>query len=159
MLNTATLAWEAWDANVSRTGAAMHMVAAKMLLVGGTEGSEHSSEAMQFNIGNFMIEFDGVDDEIMIPHLPTIIPNAYTIEAWIRPAKAEAMSVIVRTNETYPQAAWSHQLRINDRGAWGALALARPIRGVKQTSRALPLCKSYSHVLVIPHPRARDPVS
>mmetsp|Transcript_14496 Transcript_14496/g.47315 ORF Transcript_14496/g.47315 Transcript_14496/m.47315 type:complete len:627 (-) Transcript_14496:332-2212(-) len=116
MLNTATLAWEAWDANVSRTGAAMHMVAAKMLLVGGTEGSEHSSEAMQFNIGNFMIEFDGVDDEIMIPHLPTIIPNAYTIEAWIRPAKAEAMSVIVRTNETYPQAAWSHQLRINDRG-------------------------------------------
>lgn len=117
MLNTATLAWEAWDANVSRRGAAMHLVAAKMLLAGGLEGTDRFSEVVQFNIGNFMIEFDGVDDEIMIPHLPTIIPNAYTIEAWVRPAKAEAMSVIVRTNEQYPMAAWSHQLRINDRGA------------------------------------------
>eukprot|EP00967_Tisochrysis_lutea_P074877 scaffold100728_cov35-Tisochrysis_lutea.AAC.1 len=64
-----------------------------------------------------MIEFDGVDDEIMIPHLPTIIPNAYTIEAWVRPATVKAMNIIVRTNETYPQSAWSHQLRINAEGA------------------------------------------
>ena len=117
MLNTETYTWEAWDGNASRNGAAMHVVAAKLFLSGGVEGAERFADVIQFNFGNFMIEFDGVDDEIMIPHLPTIIPNAYTIEAWVRPATVKAMNIIVRTNETYPQSAWSHQLRINAEGA------------------------------------------
>ena len=52
----------------------------------------------------------------MIPHLPTIIPNMYTVEAWVRPAKVGPMNIICRTDYTFPQQAWSHQLRINAQG-------------------------------------------
>ena len=63
-----------------------------------------------------MMLFDGVDDEVMIPHLPTIITTQYTIEAWVRPAKVGPMNIVTRSDESYPTAAWSHQLRINKEG-------------------------------------------
>ena len=67
-------------------------------------------------MGGYMMMFDGVDDEIMIPHLPTIITTQYTIEAWVRPAKVGPMNIVTRSDETYPMTAWSHQLRINAEG-------------------------------------------
>merc|ERR1712196_612971 len=62
------------------------------------------------------MSFDGVDDEIMIPHLPTIITDKYTIEAWVRPAKVGPMNIVCRSDESYPNSAWSRQLRINSEG-------------------------------------------
>jgi len=85
-------------------------------MAGGEESKEKHKELFQFNMGGYMMMFDGVDDEIMIPHLPTIIQTQYTIEAWVRPAKVGAMNIIARSDDTYPMAAWSHQLRINKEG-------------------------------------------
>ena len=50
--------------------------------------------------------------------MPTILPTVYTMEAWVRPAKIGAMSIIARSDESYPTAAWSHQLRINAAGCF-----------------------------------------
>ncbi len=63
-----------------------------------------------------MLNFDGVDDQIMILHAPQTIPTHYTVEAWVKPLKAAPMNIIARSNESYPTSAWSHQLRINAQG-------------------------------------------
>ena len=51
-----------------------------------------------------------------MPHLPTILPTTYTMEAWVRPAKVQPMNILARSDESYPMSAWSHQLRINAEG-------------------------------------------
>eukprot|EP00965_Chrysotila_dentata_P216263 6189273-Pleurochrysis_carterae.AAC.2 len=38
------------------------------------------------------------------------------MEAWIKPAKLAPMNIFCRSDEAYPMAAWSHQLRINAAG-------------------------------------------
>ena len=86
----------------------------KLLNIGGAEGKDVFKDVHQFNTGGYMLNFDGVDDEIMIPHLPTIITDKYTIEAWVRPTKLGPMNIVCRSDDSYPMAAWSHQLRIND---------------------------------------------
>jgi len=50
--------------------------------------------------------------------MPTILPTVYTMEAWVRPAKIGAMSIIARSDESYPTSAWSHQLRMNAAGCF-----------------------------------------
>ena len=52
----------------------------------------------------------------MVPHLPTILPTTYTMEAWVRCSKVQPMSIIARSDESYPLSVWSHQLRINTAG-------------------------------------------
>jgi len=120
MLNLDTLYWDSWDGNISRKAAAIGLIEGKMLLCGGEDNKEKFNDTYQFNMGGYMMLFDGVDDEIMIPHLPTIITTQYTIEAWVRPAgkdgKVSAMNIIARSDDTYPMSAWSHQLRINREG-------------------------------------------
>ena len=116
MLNLDTLYWDSWDGNVARSGAAMGLLEGKLLTAGGAEGKDQHKDMHQFNMGGFMMTFDGVDDEIMIPHLPTIITTQYTIEAWVRPSKVGPMNIVTRSDESYPMAAWSHQLRINHEG-------------------------------------------
>jgi len=61
------------------------------------------------------IEFDGVSHFV---HLPSANPSAYTITLWVRPARTDAASVIVRTSGSGPTTHWSHQLRINPEGAF-----------------------------------------
>jgi len=61
------------------------------------------------------IEFDGVSHFV---HLPSANPSAYTIALWVRPARTDAASVIVRTSSSGPTTHWSHQLRINPQGAF-----------------------------------------
>ena len=97
------LYWENFDGNLMRQGAACFLVEGKFFVVGGEDSGEKYHETSQFNMGGFMMQFDGVDDEIMIPHLPTIIQTQYTIEAWVRPARAEPMNIVVRSDENYPQ--------------------------------------------------------
>ena len=116
MLNMDTLYWDSWDGNVARTGPCMGVLEGKLLTIGGAEGKDRHKDVHQFNMGGYMMSFDGVDDEIMIPHLPTIITDKYTIEAWVRPAKAGPMNIVTRSDESYPMTAWSHQLRINAEG-------------------------------------------
>ena len=116
MLNLDTLYWDSWDGNVARTGGAMGLLEGKLLSIGGAEGKEQHKDVHQFNMGGYMMNFDGVDDEIMIPHLPTIITTQYTIEAWVKPAKVGPMNIVTRSDESYPMTAWSHQLRINAEG-------------------------------------------
>lgn len=60
------------------------LVEGKLYLFGGQDGQTRSNDVLQFNMGGFQMEFDGEDDEIMVPHLPTIIPTQYTVEAWAR---------------------------------------------------------------------------
>jgi len=116
MLNLDTLYWDAWDGNITRLGAAMGLLEGKLLSIGGAEAKDKFKDVHQFNMGGYMMTFDGVDDEIMIPHLPTILPTQYTIEAWVRPSKVAPMNIVTRSDESYPMAAWSHQLRINKEG-------------------------------------------
>jgi len=116
MLDLESMYWDSWDGNLVRQGAATALVEGKLFVVGGEDAGDKYHEAYQFNMGGFMMQFDGVDDEIMIPHLPTIIQTQYTIEAWVRPARAGPMNIVVRSDENYPQVAWSHQLRINASG-------------------------------------------
>jgi len=108
--------WDSWDGNLVKQGAGTALVEGKLFVVGGEDMGDRSHETYQFNMGGFMMQFDGVDDEIMIPHMPTIIPTSYTIEAWVRPARAAPMNIVVRSDENYPMVAWSHQLRINASG-------------------------------------------
>lgn len=117
MLNLDSLYWDSWDGNVARKAPALGLLEGKLLTVGGEESKEQYKDVHQFNMGGYMMKFDGVDDEIMIPFLPTIIQATYTMEAWVRPSRAlGAMSILARSDETYPMAAWSHQLRINKEG-------------------------------------------
>jgi len=116
MLNLDTLYWDSWDGNVGRRAPSVGLIEGKLVMAGGEESKEKHKELFQFNMGGYMMMFDGVDDEIMIPHLPTIIQTQYTVEAWVRPAKVGAMNIIARSDDSYPMAAWSHQLRINKEG-------------------------------------------
>ncbi|MFC1633336.1 LamG domain-containing protein [Planctomycetota bacterium] len=61
------------------------------------------------------IEFDGVSQFV---HLSSANPSAYTITLWVRPARTDAASVIVRTSGSGSTTHWSHQLRINPEGAF-----------------------------------------
>ncbi|MFC1795245.1 LamG domain-containing protein [Planctomycetota bacterium] len=61
------------------------------------------------------IDFDGVSHFV---HLPSENPSAYTITLWVRPARTDAASVIVRTSGSGQTTHWSHQLRINPQGAF-----------------------------------------
>jgi len=88
----------------------------ELLAIGGEEAKEKYKDVHQFNMGGYMMTFDGIDDEIMIPHLPTIITSQYTMEAWVRPAKVAPMNIICRSDENLPMSTWSHQLRINHEG-------------------------------------------
>jgi hypothetical protein len=61
------------------------------------------------------IDFDGVSQFV---HIPSANPSAYTITLWVRPARTDAASVIVRTSSSGPTTHWSHQLRINPQGTF-----------------------------------------
>jgi hypothetical protein len=61
------------------------------------------------------IEFDGVGQ---FAHLPSENPSAYTITLWVKPARTDAASVIVRTSSSGQTTHWSHQLRINPDGVF-----------------------------------------
>lgn len=70
MLNLDTLYWDSWDGNVARTGSAMGLLEGKLFTVGGGSSKENFKDVHQFNMGGYMMSFDGVDDEIMIPCAP-----------------------------------------------------------------------------------------
>jgi hypothetical protein len=61
------------------------------------------------------IEFDGMSQ---FAHLPSENPSAYTITLWVKPARTDAASVIVRTSGSGQTTHWSHQLRINPDGVF-----------------------------------------
>ena len=109
MLNLDTNYWDSWDGNIARTAPAMGVVEGKLSLCGDEESGARANDVVQFNMGGFVMQFDGVDDEIMVPHLPTIIPT-YGDEAWVKPSKVGPMNIIARSDESYPMATWSHQL-------------------------------------------------
>jgi len=84
--------------------------------VGGADGtfSGGSPTYVKGRIGQG-IEFDGVSQFV---HLPSANPSAYTIALWVRPARTDAASVIVRTSSSGQTTHWSHQLRINPQGVF-----------------------------------------
>jgi N-acetylneuraminic acid mutarotase len=120
ILSSTTLAWDSWDASASRAGAMLHVVDGRALAIGGVENGLVCDDVLEFNLGGFELLFDGERDEVMVPHPPTLLPAAYTIEAWICPARVggerSAMNILCRSNDSYPTAVWSHQLRLNERG-------------------------------------------
>lgn len=117
MLNLDTYDWDAWDGNLNRNAMAMHLVEGKLFVLGGMEDSEPCSHLHQLNMGGFMIDMDGVDDTLMIMHMPTILPTVYTMECWCRPTGPGPMNIMCRSDEGYADAVWSHQLRINSDGS------------------------------------------
>ena len=84
--------------------------------VGGADGtfSGGSPTYVTGRIGQG-IEFDGVSQFV---NLPSENPSAYTITLWVRPARTDAASVIVRTSSSGQTTHWSHQLRINPDGVF-----------------------------------------
>jgi hypothetical protein len=84
--------------------------------VGGADGtfSVGSPTYVKGRIGQG-IEFDGVSHFV---HLPSANPSVYTITLWVRPARTDAASVIVRTSSSGQTTHWSHQLRINPDGVF-----------------------------------------
>ena len=69
---------------------------------------EPATGSLHFNASSYVV----LPDE---DHLD-IAGGSYTIEAWVKPAKAGAMNIIARSDENYPMSTWSHQLRINSQG-------------------------------------------
>ena len=61
------------------------------------------------------IDFDGVSEYV---HITLPNPSAYTITSWVRPARTDAASIIVRTSASGQTTHWSHQLRINPQGTF-----------------------------------------
>ena len=59
MLNLDSLVWETWDGNTTRVGAAMGLLEGKLYLVGGEDSGACSADVMQFNMGGFVMQFDG----------------------------------------------------------------------------------------------------
>ncbi|MDT8301802.1 MAG: LamG domain-containing protein, partial [Sedimentisphaerales bacterium] len=84
--------------------------------IGGLQGtfSDGSPTYVKGRIGQG-IEFDGVSQFV---NLPSENPSAYTITLWVRPARTDAASVIVRTSSSGQTTHWSHQLRINPEGVF-----------------------------------------
>jgi len=84
--------------------------------IGGSQGtfSDGSPTYVKGRIGQG-IEFDGVSQFV---NLPSENPSAYTITLWVRPARTDAASVIVRTSSSGQTTHWSHQLRINPEGVF-----------------------------------------
>jgi hypothetical protein len=60
--------------------------------------------------------FDGTDDYVELPLAPS--PTTYTITAWVKPARTDAASIILRTSSSGPTTHWSHQLRIGSSGVF-----------------------------------------
>lgn len=117
LLNVSSLRWDSWDSSAARAGGMLQLVDGRALVIGGLEHGLASEDVLQYSLGGFQLELDGERDEAMIPHPPLLLPTAYTVEAWICPAKVgSAMNIVCRSSEAYPKAVWSHQLRINDRG-------------------------------------------
>ncbi|MBW7992789.1 MAG: LamG domain-containing protein, partial [Planctomycetes bacterium] len=84
--------------------------------IGGEHGTFSAGSPMYVTgrIGQG-IEFDGASHFV---HLPSANPSAYTITLWVRPARTDAASVIVRTSSSGQTTHWSHQLRINPDGVF-----------------------------------------
>src|SRR5210317_879087 len=55
------------------------------------------------------VAFDGIDDtvDVMVGNI-----DAYTISAWVKPARPGAASIVARTSASGTTIHWSHQLRI-----------------------------------------------
>jgi len=83
---------------------------------GGAQGTFSNGSPTYVNgrIGQG-IEFDGVSHFV---NLPSENPSAYTITLWVKPARTDAASVIVRTSSSGQTTEWSHQLRINPDGVF-----------------------------------------
>ncbi len=65
---------------------------------------------------NQALAFDGIDDYLELPSLPS--PTTYTITAWVKPARTDAANIITRTSSSGPNTHWSHQLRITSSGVF-----------------------------------------
>ena len=50
----------------------MHVICTYEFLVGGQDGETRFADVLQFNMGGFIMQFDGIDDEIMVRHLTHI---------------------------------------------------------------------------------------
>lgn len=60
-LNLDTLSWDSWDGNLYRQGAATALVEGKLFVVGGEDDmGDRYHECCQFNMGGFMMQFDGI---------------------------------------------------------------------------------------------------
>ena len=62
------------------------------------------------------LEFDGADDYVNLPYATH--PTAYTIAAWVKPARTSAASIVLRTSGQGPTIHVSHQLTINSSGVF-----------------------------------------
>ncbi|MCF7974896.1 MAG: discoidin domain-containing protein [Phycisphaerae bacterium] len=78
-------------------------------VVGSLDGTFNGGEPIYVNGKSGKgLEFDGIDDSVSIAYAN---PSAYTISAWVKPARVEAMSIIAHTAGD-PTNTWSHQIRI-----------------------------------------------
>ena len=59
MLDLESMYWDSWDGNLVRQGAATSLVEGKLFVVGGEDNGDKYHEAYQFNMGGFMMQFDG----------------------------------------------------------------------------------------------------
>ncbi len=62
--------------------------------------------------------FNGSSD--MVTTNDTNNPTAYTMSAWVRPSTLSSMSIFLRTDNSGPTTAWSHQIRMTSSGNFQA---------------------------------------
>ncbi len=89
------------------------------------------------------LQFDGVDDYVDL-RLPN--PTAYTIVLWAKPARTDAVSIVVRTSSSGPTTHWSHQLRINPEGRFHHYLWVGSARNVSGTTLVQP--DTWYHVAI-----------
>ena len=88
MLSLDTLSWDEWDGSgVTRSGQATALVEGKLFTVGGEEAGARGSDTMQFNLGGTW-SLTASTTRSAVPNLPTVLPDAYTLECRVRPTCA-----------------------------------------------------------------------
>jgi hypothetical protein len=91
------------------------------------------------------ISFDGVDDFVNIPS--PMSPAIYAIALWVKPARTDAASIVVRTSGVGPTSEWSHQLRINPSGAFHHYLWVGAERNIAGTTTIVP--DTWYHVVIV----------
>ena len=82
------------------------------------------------------IALDGIANQVQVPD--PVSPSAYTISMWVNVETVQSSGLILRTDAGGPQAAWSHQLRINGSGRFEHYVFDGSGRSVAATNTIVP---------------------
>ncbi len=91
------------------------------------------------------LELNGTNQYVTVQD--TVQSGAYTVSAWVKPNSIRAQSIVLRTDASGPEAAYSHQIRMNGQGSFEHLTSDGGLRVVTGTSVAV--VGQWYHVAIV----------